>query len=83
MSISDFSEPDRIILNKHGDEKPSYVKISTSYGTEKPVMTHDITEATKLLGLNFTPTGDSSTHVDEKLRKDYEWVDKLALKPMA
>ena len=49
---------------------------------EVHIQTHDVKDATKLLGSLFTPVGDSSAHVDEILGKGYKWIDALMLKPM-
>ena len=83
MSLEDLPEPSACVLDKNGVERPSYVTIPQPDGSEKHIQTHDVTDATKLLGLQFTTVGDSSVHVDEKFQNGYEWVDNLMLKPMS
>ena len=36
-----------------------------------------------MLGLHFTPCGDSTTHIEKMRQKGYDWVDCLRTKPLA
>ena len=72
MSLEDLPEPIACVLDKKGVERPSYVTIPQPDGSKKHIQTHDVNEATKLLGLQFTTVGDSSVHVDEKFNNGYE-----------
>ena len=83
MSLEDFPDPPAMVTDKNGVNRPAYVTIPQPEGGEVYIQTHDVKEATKLLGSLFTPVGDSSAHVDEMLGKGYKWTDALLLKPMA
>lgn len=83
MSLDDFLEPPALVLDKDGTHRPAYVTITQPDGSALHIQTHDVSDATKLLGSLFTPVGDSSARVDEMLGKGYTWVDALVMKPMS
>ena len=60
------------MLNKEIEERPSYITIPQPDGSEEPILTHDVTEATQLLGQKIFPVGDSAFRVDERLGQGYE-----------
>ncbi len=52
-------------------------------GTEMPIITHDVTTASKMLGDHFSPAGNSPMHVKHMVQKGLDWVDCLCTKPVS
>jgi hypothetical protein len=62
---------------------PSHISIPQPDGPDARIVTHDVTTASKVLGINFTPSGDSFTHVESMVQKGLDWVDCLHTKPLS
>jgi hypothetical protein len=62
---------------------PAHIIIPQLYGMEMPIITHDVTTASKMLGVHFSPAGISPTHVKHMVQKGLEWVDCLHTKPVS
>ena len=47
---------------KNGEIAPSHVTIPQPVGPSVPIQTLDVTDPSKMLGLHYTPVGDSTVH---------------------
>ena len=65
--------------------RPSYSNywIPQSDGPDAPIVTHEVTTASKMLGVHFSPAGNSSTHVGHMVQKGLDWVDCIYTKPIS
>ncbi len=61
---------------------PSHITIPQPAGPDVPISTHDVTTASKMLGVHFSPAGNSLTHVVHMVQKGLDWVDCLRTKPL-
>jgi hypothetical protein len=52
-------------------------------GPDAPIITHDVTTASKVLGVDFSPAGNSTTHMERMVQKFLDWVDCLRTKPFS
>jgi hypothetical protein len=62
---------------------PAHIIIPQPDGTEMPIITHDMTTASKMLGVHFSPAGNSPTHIKHMVQKGLDWVDCLRTKPVS
>ena len=62
---------------------PSHIYIPQPDGSESPIITHEVTTASKMLGVHFSPAGNSLTHVSHMVQKGLDWVDCLRTKPVS
>jgi hypothetical protein len=70
-------------ISKDGHMHPSHITIPQPVGLDLPIITHDATTASKMLGIHFSPAGNSSTHIEHMLQKGLDWVDALHTKPVS
>jgi hypothetical protein len=78
-SLQDLPAPWLCISN--GDAMyPAHIIIPQPDGTEMPIITHDVMTPLKMLGVHFSPAGDSPTHVKHMVQKGLDWVDCLCTK---
>jgi hypothetical protein len=68
-------------ISKDGHVHLSHITIPQPVGPDLPIITHDVTTASKMLGVHFSPAGNSSIHVKHMLQKELDWVDALNTKP--
>ncbi len=61
---------------------PSHITIPQPVGHDIPIITHDVTTASKMLGVHFSLAGNSLTHVEHMVQKGLDWVDCLCTKPL-
>jgi hypothetical protein len=61
---------------------PSHILIPQPEGLDLPIVTHDAHTASKMLGVNFSPAGNLTTHVNNMVQKGLDWVDCLWTKPV-
>jgi hypothetical protein len=81
-SISDLPAPAQYIMD--GEQQyPSYISIPQPGGPHAPIVTHDATTASKILGVHFSPARNSDTHVGQMLQRGLDWVDCLHTKPVS
>jgi hypothetical protein len=80
-SLQDLPEPNSYIMDE-GKLLPSHISIPQPVGCNVPIVTHNVTTATKMLGYNFTPAGNSVTHMESMVQKGLDWVDSLLTKPL-
>ncbi len=62
---------------------PSHIRIPQPEGPDALIVTHEVTTASKMLGVHFSPVGNSLTHVDHMVQKGLNWVDCLCTKPIS
>ncbi len=67
-SLQDLPKPTRLIEHE-GSLLPSHISIPQPDGTNAYIVTHDVTTASKVLGINFTPAGNSIAHVESCVQK--------------
>ena len=48
---------------------PSHIRIPQPEGPDALIVTHEVTTASKLLGVHFSRVGNSLTHVDHMVQK--------------
>ena len=81
-SLDDLPKPSQHI-SVGGTLFPSHISIPQPVGPDAPIVTHDITAASKMLGVHFSPTGNSATHVEHMVQKGLDWVDCLLSRPLS
>ena len=82
MSLRDLSTATTHITE--GNEAyPSHIRIPQLDGSDARILMHEVTTASKMLGVHFSPAGNSSTHVDHMVQKGLDWVDCLRTKPIS
>jgi hypothetical protein len=47
------------------------------------IETHNAMTTSKMLGIHFSPTSNSSTHIEHMVQKGMDWVDCLCTKPVS
>ena len=67
---------------EEGQMIPSHISIPQPEGPDIPTITHDVHTASKMLGVHFSPAGNSSVHVENMVQKGLDWVDCLKTKPV-
>lgn len=86
-SLRQLPEPTDEVLVKNKDGSsylaPSHITIPQPDGSSVPIATHDVSHASKMLGVHFAPIGDGTTHVKALCAKGSDWVDNLKTKPLA
>ncbi len=80
-SLQDLPEPTRLIEHK-GQLLPSHISIPQPDGTKAYIVTHDVATASKVLGVHFTPEGNSTAHVESCVQKGLNWVDHIHTRPL-
>jgi hypothetical protein len=81
-SLQDLPEPTRLIEHE-GSFLPSHISIPQPDGTNAYIVTHDVTTASKVLGIHFNPAGNSIAHVESCVQQGLDWVDCLHTRPLA
>jgi hypothetical protein len=81
-SLQDLLAP-RLYISKGDAIYPAHIIIPQLGGTEMPIITHDVTTALKMLGVHFSPAGNSPMHVEHMVQKGLDWVDCLRTKPVS
>jgi hypothetical protein len=81
-SLGDLPKPTGLI-KLNNKLLPSHISIPQPDGPDARILTHDVTTASKVLGVNFTPSGNSFTHVESMVQKGLDWVDCLHTKPLS
>ena len=72
----------RLYIMEEGQMIPSHISIPQPEGPDIPITTHDVHTASKMLGVHFSPAGNSSVHVENMVQKGLDWVDCLKTKPV-
>jgi hypothetical protein len=74
--------PPRVYVNNNGRTYPSHICIPQPDSPNAPIETHNVSVASKMLGVHFSPAGNLGTHVDHMVQKGLDWVDCLRTKPL-
>ncbi len=69
--------PPQCYIREGGQMHPSHITIPQPDGPALPIVTHDVVTASKMLGVHFSPARNSSTHVENMVQKEFDWVDRL------
>jgi hypothetical protein len=81
-SLQDLLAP-RLYISKGDAMYPSNIIIPQLDGVEMPIIIHNATTALKMLGVHFSPAGNSPMHVEHMVQKGLDWVDYLCTKPVS
>ena len=82
MSLDDLPTPATYVMD--GDQLyPSHISIPQPEGPDAPITTHEVATASKMLGVHFSPAGNSAVHVGHMVQKELDWVDCLQTKPIS
>ncbi len=81
-SLQDLSAP-RLYISEGDAMYPSHIIIPQLDCMEMPIITHDVTTASKMLGVHFSLAGDSPMNVEHMVQKGLDWVDCLRTKPVS
>ena len=80
--LQDLPEPQCYI--PEGDVLlPSHIYIPQPLGPPVPIVIHNVTTMSKMLGVHFSPAGNYSVHVEQMVQKGLDWVDSLRTNPVA
>jgi hypothetical protein len=60
----------------------SHIHVPQPNGPLVPIVTHDVTIASKMLGTFWSPAGNCITHVEYTAQKGLIWMDCLRTKPL-
>ena len=74
--------PPKCYIREDDAMLPSHITIPQPEGPDVPIVTHDVTTASKMLGVHFSPAGNSLTHVEHMVQKGLDWADCLRTKPV-
>ncbi len=53
---------------------PLHITIPQPIGPDVSIITHNVTTASKMLDVYFSPAGNSATHAEHMVQKGLEWV---------
>ncbi len=81
-SLRNLPEP-RIYIKEEGRHYPAHIWIPQPDGRNAFIETHDVTTASKMLGVHFSPAGTSTTHVDRMVERGLDWVERLRSEPLS
>ena len=59
---------------------PVHVTVKQPDGSRKPIQTHDLEDAVKMLGFYYSLDAGKSQHVKEMVKKGIDWVDKMNIR---
>jgi hypothetical protein len=74
--------PPRFYVTDNGRTYLSHICIPQPDGPNAPIKTHDVSVASKMLGVHFSPAGNLGTNVDHMVQKGLVWVDCLRIKSL-
>jgi hypothetical protein len=80
-SLRDLPKPLSWITD-NGRLLPSHITILQPQGPDVPVVTHDVSTASKKLGVHFSPSGQSTIHINQMVQRGLDWIDCLHMKPL-
>ncbi len=81
-SLLDLPAPSQYI-SEDGKLFPSHISISQPVGPDAPIIRHEVSTASKMLGVHFSPAGNSGMHIKHMVQKGLDWVDCLRAKPLS
>ncbi len=62
---------------------PLHITIPQPVSPAISISTHDVTTASKMLGVYFSLAGNSAMHVEHMVQRGLEWVDCLFTTPVS
>jgi hypothetical protein len=71
------------LIKLNGKLLPSHISILQPDWPDARIVTHNVTTASKVLGVNFTPSGNSFMHMESMVQKGLDWVDCLHTKTLS
>jgi hypothetical protein len=74
--------PPRVYVTDNGSTYFSHICIPQPDGLNALLKMHNMSIASKMLGVHFSPAGNLGTHVDHMVQKGLDWVDCLCTKPL-
>jgi hypothetical protein len=80
-SLCNLPEP-LLWIADDGRLLPSHITIPQPQEPDVPIVTHDVPTASKMLGVHFSPSGQSTTHIDQMVQRGLDWIDCLCTKPI-
>ena len=80
--LKDLPPPIAEVARKDGTLAPAHITIPQPDGSEVPIATLDVDEASKMLGFHFAPFGGSLHHMSQMKEKGLDWADRLASRPL-
>jgi hypothetical protein len=80
-SVLDLPPP-ATCINEGDIRLPLHITIPQPDGPAVGRVTHDVSTASKMLGVHFSPAGNSATHVKHIVQKGLDWADCLQTKPL-
>ena len=81
-SLADLPLVQAEVLTKEGERVPAHITVPQLDGTKAFIQTHEVTDASKMLGLHFAPCGNLTAHIEKMRQKGLEWADCLTAKPL-
>jgi hypothetical protein len=75
--------PPRAYITDEGWTYLSHICIPQPTVPDTPIKTHDVATTSKMLGVHFSPAGNSSTHINQMVQKGLDWVNCLHTKPVS
>ncbi len=59
-----------------------HITIPQPDGSDLPIQTKEVTDASKMLGIHFATVGDGTTHIEQMRQKGLDWVDRVQTRPL-
>ncbi len=78
---SDLPEPN-VYITVDDKQYPAHITIPQPNGHDVAIITHDVSQASKMLGVHFPPSGISTTHIKHMVQKGFDWIDCLTTQPL-
>jgi hypothetical protein len=66
--------PTRVYVTDTDCTYPLHISIPQPDGPDAPIETHNIMNASKMLGVHFSPAGNLSMHVEHMAQKGMDWI---------
>jgi hypothetical protein len=67
-------------ISDSGKLLPGHINIPQPYGPDVPIMIHNDSTASKMLGVHFPPLGQSTAHMDQMVQRVLDWINCLHTK---
>ncbi len=80
-SLHNLPEPLAWILDG-GRLLPAHITIPQPQGPDVLIVIHDVSTASKMLGVHFSPSGLSTTHINQMVQRGLDWIDCLCTRPL-
>ena len=80
--LEDLPAPIGEVVRKDGTIAPAHITIPQPDGSVLPIVTLNVDEPSKMLGMHFAPIGDTTHHMEMMKKKGLDWVDRIATRPL-